>query len=666
MNYYAKGGQAQGLKALAQELPKYGRGGDTIVAHINPEEAAMLKAMGGSGTINPATGLPEFGFFSKLNPVKAISNLGDSIGISKPLTDVFQPIEKAVVQPASRGLASFDKLVGNTIPGGWGTLGMAAASFVPGMTPAMMGGLGGLTGSGVLRRGGNFNLQGALMGGAMAYGAANLSSGLQSAGGGGAEAVANAAGGTAPGAISFDPATLASTGMIESTDTAALNALSKGMESGAGAGLQVAPPPSIGSQIMSGNFGNAMNQVGQNLSGAANNALTSGRELLNKATTGQTYEDLGKGYLQNLKAAGRGITNLSGLGDGGLQGAKEAAKAFTGSGAGMSNTVVPIATGAMGLQAIEEQRNYLQDQLNAGAISQGEFNAQLAEINRQADIARKSVASSPFSTSPDTSYKRQDTLYGTPEGDDTLYTKNPSSDATLYATGGAVNAPDDQTRMLSGSPMTNFLPSSQYTASRAEEIAAMQANQAAGIQTMGGLGGLGALGGLSGLGGLTRGLPTNNPSGILSQTSAAQTMQPTAQTPYNTYSSAGYSGASGASGPSGPSGLGGAGGSSNGAFPLEGQYGIVKMAAGGMTPRFLSGGGDGMSDDIPASIEGKQEARLADGEFVIPADVVSHLGNGSSKAGAKRLYSMMDKVRHARTGNKKQGKQINPDEFLAA
>jgi hypothetical protein len=90
------------------------------------------------------------------------------------------------------------------------------------------------------------------------------------------------------------------------------------------------------------------------------------------------------------------------------------------------------------------------------------------------------------------------------------------------------------------------------------------------------------------------------------------------------------------------------------------------MAAGGMAPRFLSGGGDGMSDSIKASINGTQEARLADGEFVIPADVVSHIGNGSSKAGAKQLYSMMDRVRQARVGNKKQGKQINPRKFLAA
>jgi len=95
----------------------------------------------------------------------------------------------------------------------------------------------------------------------------------------------------------------------------------------------------------------------------------------------------------------------------------------------------------------------------------------------------------------------------------------------------------------------------------------------------------------------------------------------------------------------------------------------VQMASGGLAGmakgRYLGGATDGMADKIPARIGGKQEARLSHGEFVIPADVVSHLGNGNSEAGAKRLYAMMDKIRTARTGTKKQGKQINPDKFLA-
>ena len=93
----------------------------------------------------------------------------------------------------------------------------------------------------------------------------------------------------------------------------------------------------------------------------------------------------------------------------------------------------------------------------------------------------------------------------------------------------------------------------------------------------------------------------------------------------------------------------------------QGQNGnYAGFAKGG----YLDGGGDGMSDSIPASIEGNQPAALADGEFVIPADVVSHLGNGSTKAGAKRLYHMLDQIRKARTGHTKQGKQIDANKFL--
>jgi hypothetical protein len=102
--------------------------------------------------------------------------------------------------------------------------------------------------------------------------------------------------------------------------------------------------------------------------------------------------------------------------------------------------------------------------------------------------------------------------------------------------------------------------------------------------------------------------------------------------------------------------------------------GEMSFAAGGLGSlggysdggRMLKGPGDGMSDSIPARIAGRQPARLANEEFVIPADVVSHLGNGSSESGAKQLYKMMDRVRMARTGNKKQGKQINPRKLMPA
>jgi hypothetical protein len=78
----------------------------------------------------------------------------------------------------------------------------------------------------------------------------------------------------------------------------------------------------------------------------------------------------------------------------------------------------------------------------------------------------------------------------------------------------------------------------------------------------------------------------------------------------------------------------------------------------------LKGPGDGMSDSIPGVIGGRQPARLADGEFVVPADVVSHLGNGSTDAGAKKLYAMMDKIRKARTGKKKQAPAVKSAKYM--
>jgi len=94
-------------------------------------------------------------------------------------------------------------------------------------------------------------------------------------------------------------------------------------------------------------------------------------------------------------------------------------------------------------------------------------------------------------------------------------------------------------------------------------------------------------------------------------------------------------------------------------------YNLGGYAAGG-NPRLLRGPGDGMSDHIPATINNRQPARLADGEYVITADVVSHLGNGSTEAGAKQLDAMMKRVRKGRTGTSKQGKQINPSKYLPA
>lgn len=87
------------------------------------------------------------------------------------------------------------------------------------------------------------------------------------------------------------------------------------------------------------------------------------------------------------------------------------------------------------------------------------------------------------------------------------------------------------------------------------------------------------------------------------------------------------------------------------------QNGEFSMNAG-VTEGELRGAGDGMDDMIPATLEGEQDVVLSDGEFIVPADVVSGLGNGSTNAGSKALYEMMDRVREMRTGKKEQPDQV--------
>jgi hypothetical protein len=109
------------------------------------------------------------------------------------------------------------------------------------------------------------------------------------------------------------------------------------------------------------------------------------------------------------------------------------------------------------------------------------------------------------------------------------------------------------------------------------------------------------------------------------------------------------------------------------AAPVEQTTETIPAASGGYMPggiamlakgRYLRGNGDGVSDSIPARFAGSgQEARLADGEFVIPARVVSELGNGSSDAGARKLYAMLDRV-EARAKKSKRGKPSGADREL--
>jgi hypothetical protein len=136
-------------------------------------------------------------------------------------------------------------------------------------------------------------------------------------------------------------------------------------------------------------------------------------------------------------------------------------------------------------------------------------------------------------------------------------------------------------------------------------------------------------------------------------------------------------------GTGGGAGGGGMGGAARGGYLDHGKFdqryayggGITALAEGGMYNlgsysdggRLLRGPGDGVSDDIPATIGHNQPARLADGEFVVPARIVSELGNGSTEAGARKLYAMMDRVQKARSktvGKDKVAANSRADKYL--
>lgn len=485
MNYYASGGQAHGLRSLAQELPKYGRNGDTIVAHINPEEAGILKALGGSGTINPVTGLPEFGFF------KSVGNI-----VAAPFRAVNQVVKAIpVIGPAiDKGLVSLDKAVGNVIPGGWNTLAQTALAFTPLGLPARVG-LAALGGSGAFGPSGKFNFQRALLSGALAYGAGQLAEGLQAAGGPATDAsvadVASKLGvegaSTAPGSqaamLADQAAGFGNEGLRSISSGASYAGAPTNVDVFSGlAGTQGAIPVTASQQAAPGFFDKI----------ASSDFVT------------QTGE--------NLSAAGQGIKNLTGFGSG----AKAAASAFTNP--VTTGGVTALGVGAMGLASLDEQEKALTQQYQQGSVNDAEYNRQMALIADGRRRAEEAIRANPYQ----------------------------------FAVGGSV---DDEYG---------------YDTATGRSV-----------------------------GNLDRGL-----------------------------------------------------------------FGMG-YAAGG-TARFLSGGGDGMSDSIPATINNKQPARLADGEFVVPADVVSHLGNGSSKAGAKRLYSMMDKVRQARTGKRSQAPAVNAKRLMPA
>jgi hypothetical protein len=613
----------------SQGLASLGRNGDSVLVHMSPTEVAGLQglamAQGGSLTINPHTGLPEAfklgGFFKSLLPVFAGAATGGA----------GMPLWAGIAAGAATGAAtSKDPLMG-----------------------ALTGGLGG-------------------------YGGFGLGQGLFAAG--------------APAAI---PGSAATPGIVGSTGEIGSNLLT--------ASRGIAPGAASATANAAGNVYNladtAVNTSGL-AAGNVNPALANLKNVANTsgftASAGTGASGVDKSFLGGMDRIGPGITQM-GTGVKNIATGQEGAfDAFKRSFAGADGKPISdlAAYGKIGMPI-------------GGAALGGLEPSDIYGEPIDMDEAKKKQAYDPNATlnlSGDTGLRLYATggtiqsggirdLYGTPDNQPTISPglsgfglgrlNNLAGEQAMtqaqtlgYAMGGPVSFADggdsnkeDALGLPSLSPDMSMDPNAG-AGNSAMVQSAMQPMQ-----------------GMQGNAPMTLGqMPDQSNDSLIAEVAANLKADPNYQ-PKNPIEASIVNQIKGTGpmqqGQPSPQGLGSLAPSQ----PMAPSFNPSQSMAPSFNPSvamgptyfaginapqgyaqggYLNGQGDGMSDSIPATIEGKQPARLADGEFVIPADVVSHIGNGSSKAGSKRLYAMLDKVRHARTGNKKQGKEIKAEKYLPA
>lgn len=560
-----------------------------------------------------------------------------------------------------------DDKVQDIIPGGWTTLAQVGIALTPAgaLGSAAFGGLSGATG-GFKKKG--FDLSGAIMGGLQGYGVGSLTTSLASAAGYGAptgfETGANyditSAQAPYSGEIGhFAPADYSVASAAPSTSSVGASgatnySLSSGASgagaSSAGAGLNpyATAGRSVASEGLGSGLASTVNAPGALQSPDFGQYPTGGDVGLQaadftpaKVTPPSALENLGSGMADKASQVGQGIQNLVGAGPQGLSGILPAAQAVN---AGMGYT----AYAGLGLVALEAAAKRNQDDYDQGKITDQQYLENQRMIDESIAASRNTVNQYRYESEPELT-QEQETLYAKPSK--TLYDQyaqnEPVGLSNLYASGGSVSDYETPDTMMAGGITNKFNFGLGGQAPMYAAGGTVFPNMAKDVTKIGKK--------------LSEKIEQVKAEEAATAAAAAeQAAKPMKDFKYEP-----------TSGPQSGSSK-----SQDNSSPLDYQdlgsllYAQKKMSrlgyASGGEARFLSGGGDGMSDSIKASIDGRQEARLADGEFVIPADVVSHLGNGSSKAGAKQLYAMMERIRKARTGNPKQGKQINPRKLMPA
>ena len=576
------------LQLAAQHMASRGRGPDTTLVHMAPQEVAGLQALakahGGSLTTNPDTGLPEAGFLSSILPMVA--------GAGLSLMGVPPPMAAAIVGAGA---------------------GVATGSLQKGL----MAGLGAYGGAG---------LAGSVMGAGAGAAQQAAMAGVEPLAGGYVGGLEGVGVGSSQGVNAMDALSDAATqGMGSAAQTGATLANPTGIPGFSGTGLGLTPPPGAiqAQQAVQAAAPQTVTQAPElTYQGRLNEAaarVTPGTDLYKAAGT-STFDTAKAGLGEVMKRPGDFMTKenlrygLMGL-------APVAADMMT------PKTAAP--------RPVEATPRYTYDPGRVADPQAGYTGAYTGERTYLNPIYTRTAAGGglmdigPVQAMSDrneaqTLMANQGQMFA--EGGETKAVRRVEEDPYYTMSGQS----GDAFKYLMGQmPASPKAPAPAYVAAAPVAQPAVQPVAAQPRGIMGGvMRGLGAESSNATMRPYTFDPVTGTFTAMPVMDPNAANFDAAAPTPFlrqeDSYGMA--------------------------------QGGIASLAQGGQSHlgdysdggRLLRGPGNGTSDDIPATIADKRPARLADGEFVIPSRIVSELGNGSTEAGARQLYAMMDRVQKAR------------------
>jgi hypothetical protein len=605
------------LHALANHMQSKGRNDDSVLVHMTPKEVGGLQALamahGGSLTVNPHTGLPEAGFLSSILPMIA---------------------------------------------------GFALNAFLPGVGTAIgsaLGGLGGAAGTGILVGGATGlatgSLEKGLKAGLGAYGGAGLSTGITQTG---------AQLGSVPQATAGNPAITQIGAPIQNGGTSALMKQIEASRSMIPANSAVAQSmglPGSLAQAPTAITPSTTDLLGTGFKNSFGNGMQGLKDLYGNLPTG-TLPALGAYALMGGDKKGITPANNQGMIRPYTLDRQQNPDAYN-TQIGSNGQRMPV--NAYGEPMDSSERTFFTDKFTAKTP----YKAPGPEYAADGGIMRLAVGGQPEqqaafqSVGMNANYpmaQLNTPMYSDPGAQRPMAREvtNPSGDVGVdQFTGEARMAGGGMTAFGSGGfaepeqagPTYNYKYNPQnmeYTQTKTTPPPAQMGGKDSPIRRALGQAGMGQ--------GPGAGFGYMNPGLIAAIQGQRQQAQPTVETQTT-------------------------GGMIDPYMPPQQQQSpksdIANYAVGGIADlggysdggRLLRGPGDGVSDSIPASIGNRQPARLADGEFVVPARIVSEIGNGSTEAGARKLYAMMDRVQNARrktVGKKQVAKNTKAEKLLPA